>query len=444
MSIKKVIDEGYCIGCGACNVADNENIKISFKEGMYKAKIVGEVSDKVSKVCPFSDDASNENELAKFDDSKNYHRHIGNYSKLLAAKVSNDTKRENSSSGGLLTYTLEKLFENDEIDRVLHVKSNDDGYGFEYSESKTLCDITSRTKSRYFPVSLQQISEKLKNQDNSRTAITGVPCFIKSISLLEKENHISPIKFKLALFCGHYKTAHYGELLSWNSGVNPQEIDSVDFRVKNNGNTAVDYYIGVDDKLGEKHLGRVSRMFGSNWGHGFFKPMACEFCDDICGETADATYGDAWLKEFMSDPLGTNVVVTRNKIIDDIVEKGLNKKELWTKPLSVDDVFDTQAANFRHRRGGALHRKDIIKTWTPKIRKDVCEEHKASKSSIVYKKRLMLSKESILVMEKAKKLNSLVYFKVVMLPKVFSYEISNLGFKKGVVATLKATYKAFF
>ncbi|CAK3029638.1 Coenzyme F420 hydrogenase [Vibrio crassostreae] len=444
MTISKVIDNGFCIGCGACKVASEEAVNIEFTKGIYQAQIIDIKKEKViSKVCPFSDDSADEDKLASSLETRYHHDYIGKYNQLFAGKVTSDNQRVSSSSGGMLTHTLVKLFESGKINRVLHVKTSDTEYGFEFSESTTIADINKKTKSKYAPVSLSSIIEELK-QDNGFTAITGVPCFIKAIGLLEKENIIDPIKYKLALFCGHYKTSHYGELLSWNSGVAPDELSSVDFRVKNNGKNAIDYYVEAVDKNENSHLGRVSMMFGSNWGHGFFKPLACEFCDDICGEVADATYGDAWLPEFMHDSLGTNIVITRNSDIDSLFKNSLAKEEIWLKDLSVDELFSSQAANFRHRRGGAIHRKNIIKSWTPKVRNDVCLPFASHKKERVYKYRLELSAKSIEVFESSKRKGSIFYFKIKMLPTVFAYEIENMGFKKGLLGCLKSLYKAFF
>src|SRR5690606_10275759 len=60
--------------------------------------------------------------------------------------------------------------------------------------------------------------------------------------------------------------------------------------------------------------------------------------------------------EFVADPLGTNVVVTRDKRIHEIIRRGMERGALWTKQLSVASVKDSQAAGLRHRREGLSHR----------------------------------------------------------------------------------------
>ena len=52
----------------------------------------------------------------------------------------------------------------------------------------------------------------------------------------------------------------------------------------------------------------------ADWGMGIFKLGACDYCDDIVGETADISFGDAWLRR--SWPIG------RERILRSLVAAG--------------------------------------------------------------------------------------------------------------------------
>lgn len=39
MTIEKVIDNGFCIGCGTCKVVNPEAVDIHFQDGIYEAEI---------------------------------------------------------------------------------------------------------------------------------------------------------------------------------------------------------------------------------------------------------------------------------------------------------------------------------------------------------------------------------------------------------------------
>src|SRR3546814_11458835 len=70
--------------------------------------------------------------------------------------------------------------------------------------------------------------------DGKRYAFVGVPCFVKAISLLMRQDArlAEQIRFRVGLVCGHLKSAAFAECLSWQIGVQPEELAAVDFRVK--------------------------------------------------------------------------------------------------------------------------------------------------------------------------------------------------------------------
>ena len=42
-------------------------------------------------------------------------------------------------------------------------------------------------------------------------------------------------------------------------------------------------------------------MADGDWGAGFFQNPACDACDDVVAETADMSFGDAWVEPYASD-----------------------------------------------------------------------------------------------------------------------------------------------
>jgi coenzyme F420 hydrogenase subunit beta len=440
MSIGNVVKNGYCIGCGSCSIANNQN-KIEFSGDIYVANLNGDQSV-ATKVCPFSDDAINEDELSKkFIDAPHFHEHTGYYEKLYALRVKDSEKINKSSSGGGVTWLIEKLFESKKIDLAFVVGESIDGsemYG--YRQVNNAQELQETRKSKYYPVTINSIKKEIINasQAGYRIAITGIPCFLKSIALLEEENLISRIDYKIALFCGHYKTTGFAKLLGMQLGVNPENLKNLDFRVKRENHPANDYFIKATSNDGKKSIGRVNQLYGANWGYGYFKPKACEFCDDICGEVADITFGDAWLDKYQGNPQGTNIVVVRNKSIDTLISESI---ELYREDVSVEDIYESQSANFRHRRGGAIIRKKFLsKFWTPKIRNEICEKY-GDDRVLLYKSRWNLSIKSIENFKTASKFNSLLLFKILMSASLFNYLRLNRGINKSVVIAMKSVIK---
>ncbi|WP_318489703.1 Coenzyme F420 hydrogenase/dehydrogenase, beta subunit C-terminal domain [Photobacterium leiognathi] len=445
MSINKVIKNDYCNGCGGCKLYSPDSIDIEFKNtGFYKANIKSNtVFDKsISEICPFSDDSIDETTLAKELFNKSTYRYderVGFFSNIYVGNVRNENSRITSSSGGLTTFIAKKLLELNEVDAIVHVGF--DGVKFNYLISKTSDELDSelKKKSRYAPVTFDSISNYLINTTD-KVALIGVPCFIKSIRLLQKKHKLINVTYCISLLCGHMKSAFFGEALSWQIGISPNNLSYVDFRVKKEGYESSNYFIEATDKKGNKREGLNSALLGSNWGLGFFRHKSCSHCDDIAGELSDVTLGDAWLPEYTKDYLGKNILVVRNEVIADILEN--NHDKLTLKEVDVETFFRTQSGNYGNRRGGIVAINERSSEWLPKKRMEICYKYKSNKKKQkVYLYRSKLSEMSIKKFLMAKKLNSFFVFKILMLPSLLKYRYMTSGFLSAMKYLIPTKFK---
>jgi len=444
MSINKVIENKFCVGCGGCKIYDPEGISISFTDdGFYEAYKSDKAKSSVTKVCPFSDASVNETELGKEIYSRlshNYDRKVGYYNKVLAGSVKDESEKLNSSSGGLTTWVLEKLLVNDEIDSVAHVGF--DGENYNYIISKTITELrdVNNKKSRYYPVTLASI-EKYLNNTTDRVAIVGIPCFIKSIRLIQKYGGLRNIKYCISILCGHMKSSGFGESLAWQLGVPPHEQAKYDFRVKKEGYSSSHYFFEVTDQRNQSKQALSSGLLGSNWGLCFFRHKSCGYCDDIAGETADVTFGDAWIEKYTSDYLGNNIVVVRNQIIERYFEQ--YSDELNIDEVDVDTFYQTQKGNYGNRRGGILANVEKCSKWYPKKRLELCKDYSGdSKKNRVYRYRMKLSALSIVFFKWSKRLNSFGFFRLLMFPWLIRYYLMNNGIKYTVKKFIPSKLKS--
>jgi len=95
---------------------------------------------------------------------------------------------------------------------------------------------------------------------------------------------------------------------------------------------------------------------GDMWGTGLFKANACDFCDDVTTELADISLGDAWLEPFNNDGLGTNVIISRSILADQIINNGITKGELDVERLPLTAMLSSQQGSFNHRHDGLYER----------------------------------------------------------------------------------------
>ncbi len=83
---------------------------------------------------------------------------------------------------------------------------------------------------------------------------------------------------------------------------------------------------------------------------------ACSFCDDVVAETADISFGDAWVEPYASDGRGTNVVIVRAPEIDDLLRTAREQGRVVLDAVDAAFVTETQAAGLRQRREGLAYR----------------------------------------------------------------------------------------
>lgn len=403
-----VVESGYCIGCGACAALD-PNIEMRFSEfGQYVAvaKDASSPSPIANRVCPFGDGNADEDEIGTELYGKNgtSDSHVGHHLDCYAGWVVESDYRGKGSSGGLASWLLCELLERGLVDYVVHVApvtGDNDHPLFQFSISSTTTEVRTNAKSRYYPVEMSGVIQQILERPG-RYAVTGIPCFIKALHLVSRESADlkERIVFTVGIVCGHLKSTAFAEMFAWQCGVAPSELISIDFRTKLPNRPAYSYgvtVVGYRDGRELKVIKPTSELFGSNWGHGLFKYKACDFCDDVVGETADISIGDAWLPEYIDDSAGTNVVVVRSPIINSLLANAVTDGRLHLDSIPTAKVVESQAGGFRHRRDGLAYRlflEDQAGRWRPSKRVKPSAHHLTPKLRKIYAMRFQLGQES--------------------------------------------------
>lgn len=368
LSPLRVIQSGLCIGCGSCVAqADSPNARMAL-DGYGQFRPDGDrewlrrPSEEFARLCPFSPAAANEDELAaELFPSAEPHETAGRFLSAYVGYAEAGGYRERGSSGGMVSWVLDELMRKGLIDGATHVvpvrQPQAEGRFFRYRISRSSEEIWEGAKSRYYPV---EVSEALRTirEVPGRYAVVGVPCFVKAIHLLRRQDPVlrERIAYTLGLFCGHMKSARFVESFAMQMGVPIEEVQAVEFRVKDTARPASTYTARLTLRDGSVHTRDWWNLVDGDWGSGFFQYEACNFCDDVVAETADVSFGDAWVEPYSSDGRGTNVVVVRRPEIAALVNAGIEDERLCLQEVDEEFVVATQAAGFRQRREGLAYR----------------------------------------------------------------------------------------
>ncbi|MDX2306637.1 MAG: Coenzyme F420 hydrogenase/dehydrogenase, beta subunit C-terminal domain [Hyphomicrobium sp.] len=377
-AFERVVGGGYCIGCGACALPSMGDVRIELDgRGMFQA-VAGaghRVPEPFEAICPFSGASADEDEIGRTRfaaEGGAWRGEIGHFRTCYAGHVERSDFRDVGSSGGLVTWVLCALFENGMIDGALHVAPAGDRPLFGYRLSTSLDEIRAGAKSRYYPVEMSAALAQVLDRPG-RYAVVGTPCFIKAIELLARSvpEIAERVAYRIAIVCGHLKSARFADYLALRASVAPRDVGTIDFRHKVPERLASDYSAQITTRSGDENIVRMSEVYGGNWGYGFFRYPACDYCDDVVGETADISIGDAWLPGYIRDWKGTNIIVVRTREVEALIEAGIAAGELKMDAVSDADVVQSQLGGLRDRREGLAYRlalKDRQGLWRPRKR----------------------------------------------------------------------------
>jgi coenzyme F420-reducing hydrogenase beta subunit len=320
-------------------------------------------SARFSRTCPFSPSAADETALAAalYPGAAHGDALTGRYQNAYVGCAQEPGLRESGSSGGMVSWAAAELLRRRLVDGVAHVVPGEDascgGSLFAYRISRTREQLLAGAKSRYYPVQMSEVLREIGSVPG-RYAVVGIPCFIKAVQLLRREDPVlrERIAFTLGLFCGHMKSARLIESFAYQMGAAMEDVVRADYRLKDPRRPANWYTVQLTLRDGRTLQRDWFHLAEGDWGSGFFQNPACNFCDDVMAEVADMSFGDAWVEPYCADGRGTNVVIVRSPVLQALVAEGIDEGRLQLAPVDERFLERTQAAGLRQRREGLAYR----------------------------------------------------------------------------------------
>jgi len=359
-----VVDQNLCIGCGACAAVQREALRMAWSDDGFFQPVRtegfdGELDPRTLAVCPFNNDGQDENWIAEklyaVAGKKDRDKYIGFYEKCFIGYCNDSQIRAIATSGGIIAWVIRHLLSQELVERVLALgDAEEEDRLFAFKSYRSVDELDIPMKSRYYPSEFSKVMQNIIDEPG-KVLFIGLPCQIKAIRkiALHLPEVAEKVKYAVSVFCGHQKSRHYAEYLSLHAGVEPDSMVTIDYRKKREGAPAIAYGFEVTYRDGDviRKAGGVTRdVFASSWSNNLFMNPACEFCDDVVGETADMSVGDAWLPGYSNDSRGTSIIVVRHPELVDAMNCGQEKGDLTLEETTPDTVYRSQAAGFRQRR----------------------------------------------------------------------------------------------
>ncbi|MCK4454394.1 Coenzyme F420 hydrogenase/dehydrogenase, beta subunit C-terminal domain, partial [Candidatus Parcubacteria bacterium] len=268
---------------------------------------------------------------------------IGNYLNCYVGYSTDHDIRYNSASGGLITQLLIFALEEGIINGALVTRmKKDKPLEPEPFIARTREEIIEASKSKYCPVPANIALKKILNsEEGEKFAVVGLPCHIHGIRKAEQINKKlkEKIVLHLGIVCNHPPSFSATEFLLKKIKIKKEEVTKLDYRgegwpggmtitTKNGNNFFVphwssDYWGGI---------------FGS-----FFFPLRCTLCNDKICRLSDMSFADAWTPELMkNDDVGTSLVISRNEIFEEILNKAIFKEKIELKKVDKNIPLQSQ------------------------------------------------------------------------------------------------------
>ncbi|XES78267.1 MAG: Coenzyme F420 hydrogenase/dehydrogenase, beta subunit C-terminal domain [Candidatus Bathyarchaeia archaeon] len=346
-NISGVVESGLCTGCGTCDgICPKSAIRMQKTKSVY-LPIVNDSCNYCglcSLVCPGAAINFNKLNLDVFGHKSD--SFIGNHIGCYIGHSTDTTLRSNSTSGGLVSELLRFCLSEKYIDGALVTRMNvARPLEPEPYIARTEKEILEAAKSKYCPVPLNS-ALKILAKSEGKFAVVGLPCHIAGLRKTEliDKNLAKKIVLHFGLFCNHAPTFSATDYLLKKLNVNKQDVLAINYR--GNGWPG---RLTLTLKGGrEKSMDHFDPYY---WGHVFnsyFHTPRCMLCNDKSCELADYSLADAW--HHSDSSLGESIIISRNKLGQEILKKALEMKKIKLKSVSCNAIMQSQSIIARKRQ----------------------------------------------------------------------------------------------
>ena len=408
-SLNQVVDGGFCSGCGACAYVLGAKMQLN-AYGEYLPELpaaddpAGATTPTAEMACPFLRPDLSEDRLAKdrFDDGASHDPYIGYHVATYGGYVREGSFRPSGTSGGMGTWIGVELLKRGMIDGVIHVKPvesrKENGPFFNYAISRTENEIREGAKTRYHVIEISEVMSVVREHPG-RYLFIGIPCLCKAVRRLQMIDPViaERIVFVASLVCGHLKSVNWTLSLGWGMGIRPRKLATFQYRMKGKGIPARAYVFQGTDMAGNTVQKNSAEIVGGKFNAGALMLKACDYCDDVVGEVADITIGDAWLPKFDKDSSGTNLIIVRSKALHKVLLEAGDRGGVQLEAITAKEAADSQVGGFRHRREGLSYRLQKAREqgeWIPGKRVEPGSVKLSKTRRRIYEERLQCARRS--------------------------------------------------
>lgn len=331
-------------------------------------------------ICPHGPFSQDEDQIARNlfqNDATGHLDSLGLYRACYQGRVADDKKYMQAPCGGLCTDLLSSLLERNRIDSLVLPIPLKERPWFESRLIHTKEELAQAGGSVYHctPMDLS-LRDIIFGKEETRTAVVALPCVAKAIRNLQLRFPTAKrrIKFVVGLVCGGLRARSFADFITGFIGIKEGRL----FYRRTLAGQKDSYHTRIEMLAKDKaHSRSWYGIPGHFWVYEAASLSGCHYCDDIFCETADIVYMEAFLPEFLNDSRGRNLIITRNKELDDVVQDCFRSKRWQGDLIDPQRVATSQYKPLYKRRSRVPARIRLARQnndYVPQKRLDLCEK----------------------------------------------------------------------
>jgi coenzyme F420 hydrogenase subunit beta len=356
-NVEDIVTDSLCMGCGVCEpVCPVQCISIGeSRVNKQQIPFVDQTTcvsgcDVCLRVCPGEEvdfHGLNETYIGQVPDRDD----IGHVERSVVGYAADEKLRFEASSGGAATAFLIYLLESDLIDGAIVLRmSRTRPSESEVVVAKTPEEIRDAKGSKYCPgPSATGLREVMRVP--GRYAFVGLSCHVHASRKFQEVlmKYRDRIVVTLGLFCGGGITGQGTEFMLHQINVKPDDLSKLTIRGNGfPGKTTAIRKDGSEAVLYKRAAARSAKEAATyqSWMHRYFFPPRCLTCTDVTAQLADVSFGDPWLKRFLSGDCGggLSMMVCRSAVGLRLLEMAICDGAIVVESeITAQEVADSQA-----------------------------------------------------------------------------------------------------
>lgn len=336
-NISQIAGNALCTACGACaGICPCNAIEIlTNTAGFLVANINNDLCidcGKCAKICP-----SNPENKPSIETNDIFH---GICLAGYVGYASDDTIRQKSQSGGIVTALLCYLLEQNEIEGAIVNNLNSQTRRPQAIFASSKSEIIGACGSYY---AQSPVVKTIFEHSDKNTAAVVLGCQAESLQLI-RENYpdITLPKYTIGLICAGQHSGDIIDDLITQSRCDANQISEFRFRDKGRGWPG-DVHVTTSTKdcwLPKESRYRLKQVYELH---------RCIICYDQMNIFSDIVCGDPWGISLKQQPEGHTVVIARTEAGREILENAARDGAIILEGLPIENIFTGQTVDGRHK-----------------------------------------------------------------------------------------------